>query len=357
MDKRKILVQLDGDPHASVFDRVVAVDAEADEIFSYGGVKPEDVQNLVHGCIFTRGPKDLKRTALFIGGSDVAAAEKLLHEALKHMLPGFGLRVSAYEFRLDLFADALARAEVFIKAFRGDSLIVPAVAPHAMYTLDRATLVACAALGRRYDVPVLIHLAETEDEVKTARTEHQATPTGYLESIGFFGPKTLAAHGVNIISAQIGTRGDGIAIDTFQVNDPTGEAITSHTQWSRTLEALRAVLSEEQSVDALLDRRRQRLAHPPVAAPAPPKITVSNQLSDTDTVVEVKCPDRVGLLYQITRTLSSLGLDITSARIATEIDQAFDTFYVHDHSGMKLVEPDETARARGALEQALLQPI
>ncbi len=168
---------------------------------------------------------------------------------------------------------------------------------------------------------------------------------------------TLASQGINIISAQIATRADGIAIDTFQVNDPTGEAITSHTQWSRTLEALRAVLSEEQSVDALLDRRRQRFAHPPVAAPAPPKITVSNQLSDTDTVVEVKCPDRVGLLYQITRTLSSLGLDITSARIATEIDQAFDTFYVHDHSGMKLVEPDETARARGALEQALLQPI
>src|SRR4029078_12460534 len=90
-------------------------------------------------------------------------------------------------------ADALARAETFIKAFKGDSLIVPAVAPHAMYTLDRATLLAAAELGRRYDVPILIHLAETEDEIKTARTDHQATPTGYLESIGFWGPRTLAA--------------------------------------------------------------------------------------------------------------------------------------------------------------------
>jgi 5-methylthioadenosine/S-adenosylhomocysteine deaminase len=93
-------------------------------------------------------------------------------------------------------ADGLARAETFIKMFKGDSLIVPAVAPHAMYTLDRATLVAAAELGRRYEVPILIHLAETEDEVKTARTDHQATPTGYLESIGFFGPRTVAAHGV-----------------------------------------------------------------------------------------------------------------------------------------------------------------
>jgi 5-methylthioadenosine/S-adenosylhomocysteine deaminase len=99
--------------------------------------------------------------------------------------------------------DALTRAEAFIKSFKGDTLIVPAVAPHAMYTLDRATLVASAALARRYDVPVLIHLAETEDEVKTARTDHQLTPTGYLESIGFWGPKTIAAHGIWVTDEDI----------------------------------------------------------------------------------------------------------------------------------------------------------
>jgi len=100
-------------------------------------------------------------------------------------------------------ADALARAETYIKTFKGDSLIVPAVAPHAMYTLDRATLFAAADLGRRYEVPVLIHLAETEDEFKTARTDHQATQTGYLESIGFFGPRTVAAHGVWVTDEDI----------------------------------------------------------------------------------------------------------------------------------------------------------
>src|SRR5207244_10799373 len=67
---------------------------------------------------------------------------------------------------------------------------------------------------------------------------------------------TLAAHGVNIISAQIATRADGVAIDTFQVNDPTGEAVTSAAQWGRTLAALAAVLPHEQSVDGLLERRR-----------------------------------------------------------------------------------------------------
>src|SRR5262245_48258845 len=94
VDKRKILIQLDSDPQPSVFDRVVAIDAGADEIFSHGGVKPDQVQALIHGAIFTRGPQDLKRTAIFVGGSDVAAGEALLQEALKHMIPAFGLRVS-----------------------------------------------------------------------------------------------------------------------------------------------------------------------------------------------------------------------------------------------------------------------
>lgn len=90
----KILIQLDTDPHPSVFDRVVAIDAGVDHLFSYGGVRPEQVRDLIHGAIFTRGPKDLKHTAVFIGGSDVVAGEKLLDEARKHLLPQFKLSVS-----------------------------------------------------------------------------------------------------------------------------------------------------------------------------------------------------------------------------------------------------------------------
>jgi len=100
-------------------------------------------------------------------------------------------------------AEGLVRAEAFLKAFRNDSLIVPAVAPHAMYTLDTAMLRASAALARRYDAPVLIHLAETEDEVKAAREAHGTTPTAYLESIGFWGPRMLAAHGVWVTDDDI----------------------------------------------------------------------------------------------------------------------------------------------------------
>lgn len=94
MEKRSILVQLDPDQHPSVFDRVVAVDSGADELFAYSGVKPEQVRDLVHGAIFTRGPKDLKRTAIFVGGSNVQASEAIFNQLLPAMVPQFGLRVS-----------------------------------------------------------------------------------------------------------------------------------------------------------------------------------------------------------------------------------------------------------------------
>ena len=93
------------------------------------------------------------------------------------------------------------------------------------------------------------------------------------------------------------------------------------------------------------------------SAGGPPKISVDNSLSDAYTVIEVKCPDRVGLLYLITRTLSALGLDIASARIATEIDQAFDSFYVYDTKGRKLEEPGDTDRVARSLEAALVEPL
>lgn len=74
---RKILIQLDTDALPSTFDRVVAVDAGVDELFSYGGVTPANVTSLVHGAMFTRGPKDLQNTAIFIGGSNVTQGEEL----------------------------------------------------------------------------------------------------------------------------------------------------------------------------------------------------------------------------------------------------------------------------------------
>lgn len=100
-------------------------------------------------------------------------------------------------------ADGLARAQAFLQRYAGDDLIVPALAPHAMYTLDAATLRAVRAMADRAHAPVLIHLSETADETRTAAKEHHATPASYLDGLRFWGPRTLAAHGVWLSPADI----------------------------------------------------------------------------------------------------------------------------------------------------------
>jgi len=111
-------------------------------------------------------------------------------------------------------ADALARAEAFITAFKGDPLITPAVAPHAMYTLDGATLMAARSLSMRHGVPTLIHVAETRDEVKIAQDRHKSSPVGYLDRLGFLGAGVVAAHGVWVSGPEIAIlkqRGVGVS--------------------------------------------------------------------------------------------------------------------------------------------------
>jgi hypothetical protein len=90
---RKLLVQLDTSPYPSVFDRVVAYDGGADAVMSYGGVTPDAVRDLVHGAIFTRGPKDLRHTAIFIGGTDMTAGEQLLTAVRKAFFGPFSVSV------------------------------------------------------------------------------------------------------------------------------------------------------------------------------------------------------------------------------------------------------------------------
>ena len=90
---RKLLLQLDSSRLPSVFDQVVAYDAGADQVMSYGGVTETDVRDLILGCLFTRGPKDLHNTAVWIGGSNMAAGEQLLAIVLDSMFSPFNVSV------------------------------------------------------------------------------------------------------------------------------------------------------------------------------------------------------------------------------------------------------------------------
>jgi 5-methylthioadenosine/S-adenosylhomocysteine deaminase len=111
-------------------------------------------------------------------------------------------------------SEGLARAEAFLKEFAGDELITAAIAPHAMYTLDAATLKSVRSMADKHQAQVLIHLAETSDEAQNSRKQHKMSPTRYLESLDFWGPRTLAAHAVWLDLADIqilAKRGVGVS--------------------------------------------------------------------------------------------------------------------------------------------------
>ena len=165
---------------------------------------------------------------------------------------------------------------------------------------------------------------------------------------------TLAAHQVNVLSAQIETRADGIAVDTFHVNDPRGDAIDDESRWERLTGDLRRTLAGEVSMEALLTARPPRAPAAPLPKPvARARVTVDNSVSDSRTVVEVKAPDRVGLLYRVTRALAEAGCDIATAKIATDLDQAFDAFYVTDRARRKIEAPAAVAALCHAVAAAL----
>jgi len=90
---RKLLLQLDSSRLPSVFDQVVAYDAGADAVMSYGGVTEGDIRDLIHGCIFTRGPKDLHNTAVWIGGNNMSAGDQLLAMAQDALFAPFSVSI------------------------------------------------------------------------------------------------------------------------------------------------------------------------------------------------------------------------------------------------------------------------
>jgi 5-methylthioadenosine/S-adenosylhomocysteine deaminase len=99
--------------------------------------------------------------------------------------------------------EALKRAERFIAAWKQDPLVTPAIAPHSAYTVAPETLRAARALANTHAVPLLIHLAETRDEVDIIGKERHATPAAYLDGLGLWDGRTVAAHAVWLEDADL----------------------------------------------------------------------------------------------------------------------------------------------------------
>src|ERR1700691_2993996 len=101
--------------------------------------------------------------------------------------------------------EALAYTQKYLNQWRGDPLIIAAVAPHSIYTCSEKTLQDAATLARRNGAPILIHIAEAQFELEQSREKHGATPVAYLERAGILGPDVIGAHCIWVDQADIAT--------------------------------------------------------------------------------------------------------------------------------------------------------
>jgi [protein-PII] uridylyltransferase len=159
----------------------------------------------------------------------------------------------------------------------------------------------------------------------------------------------LSLVGLSILSAQVFTTEDGVAVDLFAVQG-LFEPDVREERWREFRSLLRKAVDGRVSLeDRLGDKRR----HYPERGATPITVTVDNAASDFFTVIEIGGPDRIGLLYDITRTLSEMELDVHLAKVATYTDRVIDAFYVRDTVGRKLEDPERSQALEKALRERL----
>lgn len=155
---------------------------------------------------------------------------------------------------------------------------------------------------------------------------------------------TLTAQGINILSVQLNTRADGVAIDTLKVRDSAGEPINDPARWEQIDLALKRALSGDIDVAAAVEKRLRAQTSSKFSSrrkmlkAAPTRFSWDNYSSNKSTILEVMAEDRPGLAYKIAGTLAALDLDIVFAKVATEKHLALDIFYVTNAAGEKLAD-------------------
>ncbi len=169
---------------------------------------------------------------------------------------------------------------------------------------------------------------------------------------------SLSASGLNILSAQIFTRTDGMVLDSFYVNHArTGDL--AGTEQRQSFESLigKALTGGEPDFQGLI--AGQKITRPVYQAYAgeriPLRVRFDNESSETRTLIEVEAEDRIGLLYAISTALAEADLDLSAARISTERGAAIDSFYVRERGGGKVTDPGREQAIERHLREAITE--
>lgn len=164
----------------------------------------------------------------------------------------------------------------------------------------------------------------------------------------------LTARNLNILGSHVYTARSGLALEVYRVATPPGGPEEQRETWKAVASMIQGTLSGLLDLDALIKRRRRPILRNAAMPPSrrPPTVTISNAESDFYTIVDVSADDRLGLLYDLTRTIASHGLEIYISKAATVMDQIADTFYVKDDEGKKVLDAERMARLREDLLHA-----
>ena len=160
----------------------------------------------------------------------------------------------------------------------------------------------------------------------------------------------LAIGGISVLSAQVFTTGDGAAVDLFEV-EGAFEAEITEARWREFRSTLRRTIEGSLSLEHRVEEKRR--TYPPPRLRAPLTVRSHNDVSEFSTVVEVGAADRIGLLYDVTRTFADLQLDVHLAKVATYGGRVVDTFYVRDALGRKIVDPGQLGEIERAVRERL----
>jgi [protein-PII] uridylyltransferase len=205
--------------------------------------------------------------------------------------------------------------------------------------------------ARANKAPLTVHTRVLENRAVTEVTVYCTDHPGLFSKIA----GALAVAGASIVDARIHTMTDGMALDTFWVQDHQGGPLDAPHRLAR----LSVLVEQSLSGRLRLKDEIRKLKREPArlrAVTVPPRVVIDNHASNTHTVIEVNGRDRPGLLHDVTAAMSDQGMQIASAHITTYGVRAIDVFYVKDVFGLKVENERKLGSLRGALEAALVPP-
>jgi [protein-PII] uridylyltransferase len=223
--------------------------------------------------------------------------------------------------------------------------------PGYWLSFDAETHARHAALIREAEAtkaPLTVRTRVLEARAVTEVTVYAADHPGLFSRIA----GALAVAGASIVDARIHTLTNGMALDTFWVQDITGAAFDAPHRLARLSVLIEQVLSGRLRLAEEI-RKVRREPSRLRAVTVPPRAVFDNHASNTHTVIEVNGRDRPGLLHDVTAAISAEGLQIASAHITTYGVRAVDVFYVKDVFGLKVENERRLASLRRAIEAAL----